>query len=135
MYSENQIQSLRKLYHKTLWTHVGVATLLVAAAIFLAYSPLFTDDSLIPWLIAGGIGLALSAAEYAIERALYKKGKKALERCEDYSCDYCTSTKIITEPIDPARNKASRRVYVPVLSHRTGLSVDPPPDPRHKSSP
>ena len=77
MYSENQIQSLRKLYHKTLWTHVGVATLLVAAAIFLAYSPLFTDDSLIPWLIAGGIGLALSAAEYAIERALYKKGKKA----------------------------------------------------------
>lgn len=77
MYSENQIQSLRKLYHKTLWTHVGAATLLVAAAIFLAYSPLFTDDSLIPWLIAGGIGLALSAAEYAIERALYKKGKKA----------------------------------------------------------
>ena len=77
MYSENQVRSLRKLYHKTLWTHVGVATLLVAAAIFLVYSPLFTDDSLIPWLIAGGIGLALSTAEYAIERALYKKGKKA----------------------------------------------------------
>ena len=77
MYSENQIQSLRKLYHKTLWTHVGVAALSVAAAFLLAYSPLFTDDSLIPWLIAGGIGLALSAAEYAIERALYKKGKKA----------------------------------------------------------
>ena len=77
MYSENQVRSLRKLYHKTLWTHVGVATLLVAAAIFLVYSPLFTDESLSPWLIAGGIGLALSAAEYAIERALYKKGKKA----------------------------------------------------------
>ena len=30
MYSENQVRSLRKLYHKTLWTHVGVATLLVA---------------------------------------------------------------------------------------------------------
>lgn len=77
MHSENQVRSLRKLYHKTLWTHVGVSALSVAAAIFLVYSPLFTDDSLIPWLIAGGIGLALSAAEYAIERALYKKGKKA----------------------------------------------------------
>jgi hypothetical protein len=22
------------------------------------------------------------------------------ERCEDYSCDYCTSTTIITEPMD-----------------------------------
>ncbi len=77
MHSENQVRSLRKLYNKTLWTHVGVAALSVAAAIFLSYSPLFTDDSLIPWLIAGGIGLTLSAAEYAIERALYKKGKKA----------------------------------------------------------
>lgn len=77
MYSENQIQSLRKLYNKTLWTYIGVAALSMAAAIFLAYSPLFTDDSLIPWLIAAGIGLALSAVEYTIERALYKKGKKA----------------------------------------------------------
>ena len=77
MYSENQVQSLRKLYNKTLWTYIGVAALSVAAAVFLAYSPLFADDSLIPWLIAAGIGLMLSAVEYAIERALYKKGKKA----------------------------------------------------------
>ena len=77
MYSENHMQSLRKLYNKTLWSHIGAAALSVAAAVFLAYSPLFTDDSLIPWLIAAGIGLVISAVEYAIERALYKKGKKA----------------------------------------------------------
>ena len=29
-----------------------------------------------------------------------KTGKKEPERCEDYGCDYCTSTKILTEPID-----------------------------------
>ena len=29
-----------------------------------------------------------------------KTGKKEPERCEDYSCDYCTSTKIITKPMD-----------------------------------
>lgn len=29
-----------------------------------------------------------------------KTGELEAERCEDYSCDYCTSTKIIAEPID-----------------------------------
>ena len=29
-----------------------------------------------------------------------KKGAIEPERCEDYGCNYCTSTKIITEPID-----------------------------------
>lgn len=29
-----------------------------------------------------------------------KEGKIEPERCEDYGCDYCTSTKIITEAID-----------------------------------
>lgn len=29
-----------------------------------------------------------------------KTGEIEAERCEDYGCDYCTSTKIITEPID-----------------------------------
>ena len=29
-----------------------------------------------------------------------KKGLIEPERCEDYNCEYCTSTKIITEPID-----------------------------------
>jgi hypothetical protein len=29
-----------------------------------------------------------------------KTGEIPPERCEDYGCDYCTSTKIITEPID-----------------------------------
>ena len=29
-----------------------------------------------------------------------KNGEIQPERCEDYGCDYCTTTKIITEPID-----------------------------------
>jgi hypothetical protein len=29
-----------------------------------------------------------------------KSGEIEPERCEDYGCDYCTTTKIITEPID-----------------------------------
>ena len=29
-----------------------------------------------------------------------KIGKKEPERCEDYGCEYCTSTKVIKEPID-----------------------------------
>ena len=29
-----------------------------------------------------------------------KTGEIPAERCEDYGCDYCTGTKIITEPID-----------------------------------
>jgi hypothetical protein len=29
-----------------------------------------------------------------------KTGELQAERCEDYGCDYCTCTKIITEPID-----------------------------------
>lgn len=29
-----------------------------------------------------------------------KSGEVEADRCEDYGCDFCTSTKIITEPID-----------------------------------
>lgn len=29
-----------------------------------------------------------------------KEGELPAERCEEYSCDYCASTKVITEPID-----------------------------------
>ena len=76
MYSENQIQSLRKKYHKTLWAHIGLSALSVPAALLLAYSPLFTPEELIPWLVAAGVGLGLAAVEYAIERALLKRGKR-----------------------------------------------------------
>ena len=76
MYSENQIQSLRKKYNKTLWAHIGLSALSVAAAFLLAYSPLFSPEELIPWLIAAGVGLALAAVEYTIERALFKRGKR-----------------------------------------------------------
>ena len=76
MYSENQIQSLRKKYNKTLWAHIGLSALSVAAAFLLAYSPLFSPEELIPWLVAAGVGLALAIVEYAIERALFKRGKR-----------------------------------------------------------
>ena len=76
MYSENQIQSLRKKYHKTLWAHIGLSALSVPAALLLAYRPLFTPEELIPWLVAAGVGLGLAAVEYAIERALLKRGKR-----------------------------------------------------------
>ena len=76
MYSENQIQSLRKKYNKTLWAHIGLSALPVAAAFLLAYSPLFSPEELIPWLVAAGVGLALAIVEYAIERALFKRGKR-----------------------------------------------------------
>lgn len=75
MYSKNQIQSLRKKYNKTLWAHIGLSALPVAAAFLLAYSPLFSPEELIPWLVAAGVGLALAIVEYAIERALFKRGK------------------------------------------------------------
>ena len=29
-----------------------------------------------------------------------KLGEAPAERCEDYNCEYCTSTKVLTEPID-----------------------------------
>ena len=29
-----------------------------------------------------------------------KSGEIEPERCEEYGCDYCTTTKVITEPID-----------------------------------
>lgn len=32
--------------------------------------------------------------------AAIKRGEIEPERCEDYNCEYCTSTKILTEPID-----------------------------------
>ena len=76
MYSKNQIQSLRKKYNKALWAHIGLSALSVAAAFLLAYSPLFSPEELIPWLIAAGVGLALAIVEYAIERALFKRGKR-----------------------------------------------------------
>ena len=77
MYSENQLQSLRKKYNKTFWSYVGVSVLSMAAAFFLVYSSLLAVESLLPWLIASGVGLALGAVEFAAERALYKRGKKA----------------------------------------------------------
>ena len=74
--NDTKLASLRKKYNKTLWAHIGLSALSVAAALLLAYSPLFTPEELIPWLVAAGVGLGLAAVEYAIERALLKRGKR-----------------------------------------------------------
>ena len=50
------------------------------------------------------LSLAEIASEEGISRQgvrhLIKKGEIEPERCEEYECDYCTETRIITEPID-----------------------------------
>ena len=76
MYSENQIQSLRKKYNRTLWSYIGIAALSVAATALLIFGPLYNSDQMLSWLIAAWIGLLLAVVEYVVERALYKKGKK-----------------------------------------------------------
>lgn len=44
---------------------------------------------------------ALEVVRKNIKRfAAIKRGEIEPERCEDYNCEYCTSTKILTEPID-----------------------------------
>lgn len=77
MYSENQLASLKKTYNKTLWTYIGVSALAVAGTFLMMYSPSFAPTNFIPWLFAAGAGLVLAIVEYALERALYKKGKRA----------------------------------------------------------
>ncbi len=76
MYSDTQLSSLRKKYNKTLWTYIGISVLSMTVSFFLVYDYIAKDDSMIPWLVAAGIGLGLAAVEYAIERVLYKKGKR-----------------------------------------------------------
>ena len=38
--------------------------------------------------------------KHIVEFQNIKTGQLTAERCEDYGCDYCTRTKVITEPID-----------------------------------
>ena len=45
--------------------------------------------------------MALERVEKLLPRfAAIKRGEIEPDRCEEYGCDYCTATKIITEPID-----------------------------------
>ena len=76
MHSESQVQSLRKLYNRTLWSYIGVAALSVAATAFLVVGNMISNGQALHWVAAAWVGLALAAVEYLIERTLYKKGKK-----------------------------------------------------------
>jgi hypothetical protein len=42
---------------------------------------------------------------------LVKQGKAEPERCEEYDCDYCTTTRIITEPIDSNQLGMARKFF------------------------
>lgn len=57
---------------------------------------------------------ALEIVRRDIKRfAAIKRGEIPAERCEDYNCEYCTTTKILTEPIDTdlfGLSKAQREV-------------------------
>ena len=76
MHSESQVQSLRKLYNRTLWSYIGIAALSVAATAFLVVGNMINNGQALRWVAAAWVGLALAAVEYVIERTLYKKGKK-----------------------------------------------------------
>lgn len=57
---------------------------------------------------------ALEIVRRDIKRfAAIKRGEIPAERCEDYNCEYCTATKVLTEPIDTdlfGLSKAQREV-------------------------
>ena len=76
MYSESQLTLLRKKYNKTLWLHIGVSALTVAVSLLFIYVSRVTAEGMIPWLVTAGVGLLLAVVEYAVERALYRKGKR-----------------------------------------------------------
>ena len=42
---------------------------------------------------------------------LVKQGKAEPERCEEYDCDYCTETRVITEPIDSNMLGMARKFF------------------------
>jgi hypothetical protein len=56
-----------------------------------------------------------SALDKVINRVtrfdLVKQGKAEPERCEEYDCDYCTTTRIITEPIDSNMLGMARKFF------------------------
>ncbi len=76
MYSNDLSASLRKLYNKTLWTHIGISALALAAVFLMSYFHAFPSEQLILLLTIAGVGIALAAVEYAVERVLLKKGKR-----------------------------------------------------------
>lgn len=76
MYSDRQLPALKRLYNKTLWTHISISAVALAAAFLPAFLHTFPSEQLIPRLIAAGVGLVLAVSEYAVERSLLKKGKR-----------------------------------------------------------
>ena len=75
MYADIQLASLRKAYKKNLWLDLSAV---FASLLFVGFM-LLGEAITVPWIggIAAGIGAAAAIADYIIEKALRRKGKKA----------------------------------------------------------
>lgn len=74
--NERHLTALRKKYRTLMGTYVGTALLMLClAGAYFAVGPGHTGSP-VPLAVTAAVGLALAAAEYALERALFKKGKQ-----------------------------------------------------------
>lgn len=74
--NEGRLTALKKKYRTLMGTYVGTALLMLClAGAYFAVGPGHTGSP-VPLAVTAAVGLALAAAEYALERALFKKGKQ-----------------------------------------------------------
>ena len=76
MFDNNQqIQSLRKAYKKNLWLNLSSMFVSLLFVGYMLVGEVISDPLMA--CIAAGVGAIAAVADYAIERALYRKGKNA----------------------------------------------------------
>lgn len=73
--NDQQIQSLRKAYKKNLWLNLSAAIMSLLFVGYMLVGEVISDPLMA--CIAAGVGAIAAVADYAIERALYRKGKNA----------------------------------------------------------
>ncbi len=73
--NDQKIQSLRKAYQKNLWFNLSAVITSLLFATFMLVGEVIPDPLMA--CIAAGVGAIAAVADYAIERALYRKGKNA----------------------------------------------------------
>ena len=75
MYADIQLASLRKAYQKNLWLNLSAAIMSLLFVGYMLVGEVISDPLMA--CIAAGVGAIAAVADYAIERALYRKGKNA----------------------------------------------------------
>ncbi len=73
--NDQQIQSLRKAYKKNLWLNLSSMFVSLLFVGYMLVGEVISDPLMA--CIAAGVGAIAAVADYAIERALYRKGKNA----------------------------------------------------------